>query len=192
MEVGNINEVPVNIEVVKPKVFYHASPNRNIEVLEPRADSVRDENEGPVVFASPDKANVTKFIVPSDDSWTRKMCFGDVHVHVISDRERYEQADKGGTIYHLSPETFEHDENRGGGSSEWTSRVAVKPTEKEEYESGLQVQLENGVQVFFVDNETFKKIDQSEDHGNALIKGLVSENKVKNIKIIEIPGISEH
>jgi len=38
-------------ENMKPKVLYHASQNREIDVLEPRADTVRDKAEGPVVFA---------------------------------------------------------------------------------------------------------------------------------------------
>ncbi|GEM_PF-758686 len=181
------DEASTDKEKMKPTVLYHASSNRNIEVLEPRAEKVRDENEGPVVFASPDKALTTKFLVPSDDTWTRKMRFGDTHVHVISDRKRYEEFDKGGAIYHLSPEGFTLDQTKRGGKNEWTSNTSVTPTEKEEYESGLEAQLDNGVQVYFVDEETFDRITQSEDHGVAIIKGLVSENKLKNINPKEIP-----
>ena len=46
------------------------------------------------VFASPDKAGVTKFLVPSNDSWTRKIRFGEVHVHIISDKQRYKKQTK--------------------------------------------------------------------------------------------------
>ncbi len=181
------DEASTDKEKMKPTVLYHASSNRNIEILEPRAETVRDENEGPVVFASSDKANVTKFLVPTDDSWTRKMRFGDTHVHVIRDRKRYEELDKGGAIYHLSPDGFSLDQTKVGGKNEWTSNTSVTPTEKEEYESGLEAQLDNGVQVYFVDEETFNRITQSEDHGVAIIKGLVSENKLKNINPKEIP-----
>ena len=117
--------------MMKPKILYHASQNREIDVLEPRADTVRDKAEGPVVFASPDKAGVTKFVVPTEDSWTRKMRFGDNHVMVICGRERFIEADKGGAIYQLNPDLFEQ-KNIEGGKSEWTSKVAVKPVEKEE------------------------------------------------------------
>ena len=187
---SEIGEVPANIEAMKPKVLYHASSNRNLEVLEPRAESVRDESEGPVVFASPDKAGVTKFLVPSNDSWTRKMRFGDVHIHIISDREKYEEADKGGAIYHLSSDTFELDETRSGGKQEWTSRKSVKPANKEVYDSGLQAQLDNGVQVFFVDKDAFERIDQSTDHGNEIIRSLESENTRLDNNYKEIPTLT--
>lgn len=189
---SEVGEVPANLtkETMKPKILYHASANVNLEVLEPRAETVRDESEGPVVFASPDKSGVTKFLVPSNDSWTRKSRFGGVHVHIISDRERYEKADKGGAIYHLSPDTFELDETRGGGKNEWTSKEPVEPSDKEEYESGLQAQLDNGVQVFFVDKDTFNRIDQSSDHGNEIIRGLESENKKRDINHIDIPPLT--
>ena len=38
------------------KYLYHASNNKNIDVLKPRQESIRDPNEGPVVFASQDKS----------------------------------------------------------------------------------------------------------------------------------------
>jgi len=177
------------MSLAKPKILYHASQNRKLEVLEPRAEKIRDEFEGPVVFASLDKANVTKFLVPSDDSWTKKMCFGDVHVHIISDRKRYEKADKGGTIYHLSPSLFELDKTKGGGKNEWTTKVPIKPIGRENFDSGLQAQLENGVQVFFVDKKTLKLINQSDDHGNEIIRKLKSENEEKNINIKIIPKV---
>lgn len=178
-----------NKENMKPSVLYHASQNRDIDLLEPRTESVRDTNEGPVVFATPDKAEAVKFIVPSNDTWTKKMRYGEIHIHIISDRKRYEEADKGGVVYHLNPETFENDETKGS-KTEWTSKTPVKPYEKEIYESGLQAQLENGVQVYFTDKETFKKIEESEDHGNSIIRNLISENKVRNINPKEVPNVS--
>lgn len=174
---------------MKPKVLYHASQNRNIRKLEPKAESIRDKNEGPVVFATPDKAEASKFLVPSDDSWTRKMRFGNVHVHVISNKKRYEEKDKGGTIYHLDPNTFEHDETKGT-HTEWTSNVTVTPAGREDFESGLQAQMKLGVQVYFVDKETFNKIASSKDHGNLIIRNLKSANEIKNINPKQVPGIN--
>jgi hypothetical protein len=179
-------ENPVTTETMKPSVLYHASENRSIEVLEPRAESIRNENEGSVVFATPDKAEASKFLVSSDDTWTRKMRFDGVHVHIIADRKRYEEADKGGAIYHLKPDTFENDVSKGT-RTEWTSKISVRPYEKEEYTSGLQAQFENGVQVYFIDRETFDQIVKANDHGVSIIKGLVSENKIRNINVKEIP-----
>lgn len=173
----------------KPKVLYHASQNKNLSIIEPRDNTVRDPKEGPVVFASPDKAGVTKFLVPSDDSWTRKSRFGEIHVHVIKDKSRYLKNDKGGAIYHLHPDTFYLDDTKGGSKDEWTSRKPVKPLKKELYDSALNAQIKNSVQVYFVDEDTFEKICSSEDHGNEIIRGLKSENQKIGVNPLEVPSI---
>lgn len=158
--------------MVKPKILYHASQNKNLEIIGPRQETFRDKSEGSVVFASPDKAEVTKFLVPSDNSWTKKLRFGKNHIHIISDKERYEKADKGGAIYYLDSTSFILDKDKGGGKNEWTSKFPVKPFNKEVFDSGLKAQQENGVQVYFVDKETFNSINKSKDHGKEIIKGL--------------------
>jgi len=178
-EIGNITEMdmtPASKEKLKPASLYHASRDRNLTLLTPRAETVRDPIEGPVVFATPDKGEASKFLVPSDDTWTKKMKLNGVNIHVISDRKRYKEADVGGSIYQLKPDTFENDETKGT-KTEWTSNVAVSPLAKEDYESGLTAQIENGVQVYFVDKTTFDNIQQSSDHGENILKGLIPENR---------------
>jgi len=169
-----------NPEVEKPEVLYHASENKNIDEFEPRAESVRDKNEGPVVFATPDKALASCFIVPSTDSWTQKSIFTlptkeKIHVLVISDKERFKEADKGGAIYSLPGDNFETDLEKGMKDKEWICREPVKPTDKTEYKTGMEAMIENGVKVFFVDKETFQKIRNSEDHGAEILKTLKPE-----------------
>ena len=164
--------------MIKPKILYHASQDKNLEIIEPRQETFRDKSEGSVIFASPDKTNVTKFLVPSNDSWTKKLCFGKTHFHIISDKERYMKADKGGAIYHLDSTPFNLDKNKTGGKNEWTSRVPVKPLKKEVFSSGLKAQQKNGVQVFFVDKETFNLINKSKDYGKEIIKNLGGFDKI--------------
>ena len=65
------------------------------------------------------------------------------------------------------------------GETEWISTKSVKPTEKEEYESGLEAMLENRVEVYFVDKDTFKRINESEDYGFEILKTLTPKNKNK-------------
>ena len=60
----------------KPKFLYHTSQNHDIGVLEPRAESVRDPNEGAVVFVTPNLPYATMFLVNSDDIWTSQSRFG--------------------------------------------------------------------------------------------------------------------
>lgn len=63
----------------------------------------------------------------------------------------------------------------------------VKTIGKKIFESGLQAQLDAGVQVYFVDEETYQAIEDSEDHGLAIIRSLESENKKRNINPKEVP-----
>ena len=72
------------------------------------------------------------------------------------------------------------------GEFEWISRQSIKPTEKVVYESALDAMIDNGVQVYFVDKETFEKIKESEDHGVGIIKTLESENQKRGVNIISL------
>ncbi len=172
----------------KPEKLYHASADRTIERFEPRADSVRDRAEGPQVFAAPDKATASMFIVPTDDRWVRKGAFDGVPYMVISDKQKFTELDKGGAIYHLPNGTFQTNPNKGMGSLEWTSAEPVEPLAKEEYESGLETMLENGVQVYFVDAGTFAAITGSRDHGLSLLQASESENQRRGINVAELRG----
>lgn len=172
--------------MIKPSILYHASPNKNINIFEPRNEHVRDIDEGPVVFATPHKDLAACFLFKNDDSWVNISRFNDIQVIIISDRARFEQEDQGGAIYELPNDTFVH-EIRGGAKDEWTSRVSVKPANATKYKSALETMLELGVQVYFVDKPTLKEINGSKDNGMAIVRTLDSENRLKKINIKELP-----
>lgn len=170
------------------RYLYHASQNKNIETLEPRAESFRDPGEGPVVFASDDKAYVSCFLVPTRDSNSKISIYRSdqhptFHIMCISDEESFKKADKGGAIYYLSPEKFYLDSNKG--NTEWTSREKVRPIKKEIYDSGLDAMIENGVYVYFCDNDTLQdlKKDPSDiTKTMKILKNLVSENEKRGLE----------
>lgn len=173
-------ENPLTPEVEKPTVLYHASPTPNIEEFEPRREGYRDPTEGPVVFATPDKAYATLFLVNSNDSWTSKGRFSEAGINgpwhiIISDRERFEAADKGGSIYTFDPKDFSFDLHRNMGSNEWTSQTPVRPTGEEDYPSGVEAMKSAGVELYFVDTATFTKIKNSEDNGYSILASLSPE-----------------
>ena len=62
---------------------------------------------------------------------------------------------------------------------------------KEEYESGLEAMIDHGIQVFFVNKETFEKIQESNDHGNKIIRSLESENMKRGQNAVDIPDIHQ-
>jgi hypothetical protein len=175
----------------KPSRLYHASPfTRTKEVItefQPRP-SRRDQAEGDVVFAANDKAGATMFLVESDDSWTQKSKFDDVYCEVIGDEQRWREADKGGRIYSLPGDNFSCDISKGWGKCEWVNPNPVQPIqeETEEYDSALKAMISHGVQVFMVDQDTFKQIRESEDHGLAILQKATSENQKLGEKVLPL------
>lgn len=170
----------------KPKFLYHASPFRDIQEFEPRAQFVRDPEEGPVVFATPSEIFASMFIVRTDDRWSHKGRFNGIHYTVINDRQKFEEMDKGGSIYVLPSETFSTDEAKSMGTAEWTSKEPVKPSRKTDYESGLDAMLQHGVQVYFVDADTWRLIEESDDHGLSVLSKQQSENDKRGINYIPL------
>jgi hypothetical protein len=164
----------------KPKILYHASPNRDLQVIETRQESVRDKNEGPVVFATHDEACASLFLVNSNDSWTFKGRINGVHYHIISDRKRFEELDKGGSIYEVPSDSFERKINDESWQSlEWTSTKPVNPIRKTDYSSGLEAMIDKGVLVYFVDKEMFEELTKNHRINSNLLKTLVSENQTR-------------
>lgn len=170
------------------KCLYHASNNKDIEILEPRANSVRDLEEGPVVFASHDMSYATCFIVPVDDSWCQILCYSSsehptIHVICISDEQRFKELDQGGAIYHLPLDKFTLD--RGKGIREWTSNESVKPFKKKIFDSGLDAMICNGVVVYFCETEVLIKLREDLADVNramSILKELLSENEKRGLE----------
>ncbi len=163
-----------------PKVLYHSSPNIDIEIFEPRKEKVRDPEEGPVVFATPDKALAAAFLVRTDGSWVKIGRFSDGKTQtpwhlVTKNKRRFRKSDKGGAIYHLPPEGFSSNLDKGMGDVEWTSTSKVKPIKKEVFPSGEQAMKDLGVNVYFVNRKIFNAINKSKDHGRSIILGLNPE-----------------
>jgi hypothetical protein len=170
----------------KPSVVYHGSSNREIQRFEPRSDKVRDPLEGPKVFATPDKGIASIFIAGTDDSWANSGRHYGVPYMVIGDRVRFEKLDRGGALYHLPSDTFETDPHKGLGDAEWTSSEPVVPTHKEEHSSALEAMLEQGVQVYFVDPQTYESFRTASDHGLSILKSLTSENQRRGVNAMPL------
>lgn len=178
----NIGE---HTESRKPTVLFHGSQNRNIDVFEPRKITFRDENEGPIVFATPSKVYASCFVVPTNDSWVQIGAFNDTRYYICNDEKRFFETDLGGAIYSLPSDTFTIDLSKH--RSEWTSIVPVIPIRKKEYDKGLDTMVDNFVQVYFVDNEIFLNIANAGDHGFSILRKIESYNQKigKGVKRID-------
>lgn len=165
----------------RPSTLYHGSSHKEINRLEPSAKRARSSTEGPKVFATPDKRLASVFIAGIDDSWGNSGVHNGTPYLVISDRKRFETLDTGGAIYHVPSDTFETDPHLGLGELEWTSGESIEPIHKEEHESALEAMLHHGVQVFFVDKQTYNGIQTARDHGLSVLQRCESENQRRNI-----------
>ena len=168
-------EAPKNKIERKPEVLYHASSSQDIETLEVRGERTRDPDEKPSVFATPNKALASIFLVPTDDSWTHSGLVNDIPFIVISDKDRFIELDNGGSIYSVNSDTFETNPEKGLRENEWTSSEAVAIQKNEKVDSALNTMLRLGVQVYFVDTETFKNFNSADDHGETILRSLIPE-----------------
>lgn len=175
-----------SVENERPPFLYHGSSNRELKAIHPRAQSVRDPNEGPIVFATPDRAGAVQFMMNSDDSWCQLSKHNDVRVAVYADRTKFEQLDQGGTVYTLPSEGFAV-QQPVKHPDEWTHSGAVAPIERTDYPSVLEAMLDSGIQVYFTDYATLKRIQAAPDHGVSIIRGLESENMKMGREVRVLP-----
>ncbi|MDD5438268.1 MAG: hypothetical protein PHC70_03935 [Patescibacteria group bacterium] len=162
----------------KPPSLFHGSSSHDIETLEPRNKTHRSPEEGPVIFATPNIGLASIFMMETDDSWTSIGTIdGTPHVVINMDQAEFATKDKGGTIYELPNHTFTTDPERGMGTKEWTSQEPVKPIRSIHYESCLDAMKQNGVQVFFVTSDIFKRLKEAPngDEKVKIIKTLTPE-----------------
>jgi len=162
---------------VKASIVYHGS--KNIELITIKSMGIKKQNsqDAPRLYASPSKAVASVFIVPWDDSWAYfgKFSQEEPYSFVCGDKNKFFEMDKGGAIYTLDAKSFVW-RNKGLRENEcWISQDVV-PLDKIILKSALDAMIENGVRVFFVDNETWQKIKKSPDRLN-FIRQIVTTQK---------------
>ena len=170
----------------RPEVLYVSAQTKGIKELIPMSGRNRGGNEGPVIFSTPDKALASVFLVEGhNDRWMQIGYFSDIpYVAICMDREEFIKRDNGGVVYIVPSDSFDYDPNLGMGDREWTSRESVKPIEEKLYPSALDAMIDNGVNVYFVDKQTFDIIKVADDHGLSILLSLTSENQ-KRGKVIK-------
>jgi hypothetical protein len=166
----------------KPAVLYIAAQTAGIKELVPIKGRHRDKDEGPVIFSTPDKALASIFLVEGhNDSWMHLGYFSGIpYVVICIDRDEFVKKDKGGVIYEVPSDTFDYNPNLGMKEKEWTSKEPVKPLKETSYPSALDTMIDNGVNVYFVDKNTFDEINNSNDYGLSILLSLESENNRVN------------
>lgn len=149
-------------EYIKPEYFFHGSPHKGLPSLQPRNTSVRNFEEGSVVFASPYIALATYFLVKTDDEWASIGRLGtdynDPFYIIIGDEQRFRTLDHGGAIYHVHSAPFTSNPLFGDTPYEWTCPHPIKPQIVRKYDSALLAMIQHRVQVYIVPREMFTPI----------------------------------
>ena len=168
----------------KPPFLYHGSSDI-IEELEPRTKPHREKVEGKLVFATPYIEDASMFLQKAALSG-HFLIEGErvAYALIVGSREEFEKTDKGGYIHVLPNDTFEPSPHNGM-SSEWVSKEPVKPVKELKYDSALEAMIGNGVQVYFVDMDTYNKIRAAGDHGYSIYRCLQSENQRRGVNVKE-------
>lgn len=175
----NIEQKEKITTLEKPPLLYHGSAHKELEELKPQGKSHRAE-EGELLYATPDLAIASIFLVDGAHYGCGK--FGEVsYAWIIANREEFINNDKGGHIYVLSSDSFEINQGRGLGNEEYASKEPVAPIKTLEYPSAIDAMIENGVQVYFIDQETYERMQVSEDHGRTIYSKLESENQRRRV-----------
>lgn len=165
----------------KPPLLYHGSAHKELEELKPQGKSERTD-EGELLYATPDFAIASIFLADGAHYGCGK--FGKIpYAWIIANRDEFISHDKGGHIYVLSSDSFEINQGRGLGNEEYTSEEPVAPIKTVEYSSAIDAMIENGVQVYFIDQETYDKIQASQDHGRSIYSKLESENQRRGANV---------
>jgi len=168
----------------KPPFLYHGSPHKT-EELQPRTKPHREKNEGKLVFATSEIADASMFLCKTSLTGHALVNGEKVAYAIIAeDREEFLKKDKGGHIHVLPSDTF-NPSPHSGMSNEWVSQEGVKPSKIIEYSSALDAMLEFGVQVYFVDENTYQQIRSSKDFGYSIFQSLQSENQKRGINVRE-------
>ena len=168
----------------KPPMLYHGSAHKGLEELQPQSRPHRAE-EGELLYATPDMAISSIFLVEGAHYGCGK--FGNVpYAWIIADRDEFIRNDKGGHIYVVPSDSFEINRGRGMGNDEYASDKPVQPVKAMEYSSAVDAMVENGVQVYFIDQETYEHVQMSKDHGYSIFNGIQSENQRRGTNVRQL------
>jgi len=161
------------------KILYRGSPNKDSIIFDPKETVGNDSSARLVVSATADRNAATRFIVPGEDLPIKIGTTNGTHYYLCGDEKTFRNMDRGGAVYSLPVIGFEYDNISGV----WVSSKPVEPIAREVFSSGLDAMISSGVQVYFVNLDTFDRFSRSPNERiNILIQNR-SENQRRNQNI---------
>jgi len=152
-------------------ILYHASTNRDLEVIEPKRTLSHNKYIGDYVFATADKILATMYLATRGFATLMSTQNTQSNIVICADPGIYQEGDVGGAIYELSSLSFTESPQKDLNDYEFVSMQAVKPLSKVVFEKSLQAMSDAGIIIRFVDEQTFEHLLRS-PHQTEMIKKL--------------------
>jgi len=152
--------------------LYHASQIKNLKIIKPQRTLSNNQYIGDFVFATKDIKLATMYLA-TKGLYTLMETDNEPHIVIVSDVKDYLKNDKGGAIYTLPSEGFIKTPQKGLEKYELVSKKAIKPVDIKVYAKSLDAMKEMGIKIYFVDMDTFNKINQP-NKGQKIISSLKS------------------
>jgi hypothetical protein len=139
------------------QVLYHASPAKDLKIIQPKKTLSNDKYIGDYVFATSNRVLAAMYLAVKGYA-TLMNAEDEPYSIICGGKEEYLSKDKGGAIYTVFASTFEATPQAGLERSEQVSKISVKPIEKVEYQSSIDAMREAGAKIYFVKEDEFKKL----------------------------------
>lgn len=170
-----------------PELLYHGSAERIDGPLAPmlRHGSADHVHERAAVFATERADLASLFMIPSDALSSIGFEQDVSYICIWGTPEEFAAHDSGGWLYVLPGEKFE----KIGKWYEWQSFESVTPSDIRRHVSVIDGMIENGAQVYFVnDDPTFDAIVRDKDRRAPLLARLTSENQRqgRNVRLFTV------
>lgn len=152
------------------QVLYHASPLKNLKIIQPKKTLSRDIYIGDYVFATSNIRLAAMYLATKGIAILLNVKSPKPTIVIRSNPREYISNDKGGAIYAVSDRTFKKSPQEGLEDSEMVSGVSVKPISRQVYSSSLDAMKEKGIVIYFVDEKVFNDIVEAKDESKILKK----------------------
>lgn len=138
--------------------LYHASPIKNLKIIEPKRTISNDKYIGDFVFATRHKILALMYMLPKGFPLLMNTKFSKPYVVLCGNLRDILKKDEGGALYELSAESFHRTPQTALSNYEMVSRVSISPLSETDYESVTRALDNEGVAIYIVDRNTFDKL----------------------------------
>lgn len=138
--------------------LYHASPVKNLKILEPKRTISNDKYIGDFVFATRYRKLALMYMLPKGFPILMNIKSSKPYVVLCGNAEDILKKDTGGALYVLSTKSFSKTPQSGLSDYEMVSKKTVNPLNETDYKSTIKALASESIEIYFVDSNTFEKL----------------------------------